>query len=402
MGSIGTGLEGLVFSPALWIVPSNSGTTQKEMTNLRESYERPSLYGVLATPLLVGAYSLCRNVEIPISTCSIAGLRKEVLEMVGFAQSILLKGITVKSRNLLWRSRGGVENGADNRDFQLISWGTDRDLHLHRIDPRHLRAVGHEKGKEVRKRLNLTRLGAVYKTFRDEKPKSSDDGLDIAALRNFRPQGLGALVTAAGMSKTPIPLTPVGTEVGFMTSSLNTYGRRHPKKLTNPMKWIEGVKIGNRGVDAFDSLHRKSSAMVVDDAPENLSDEMTLVAKKYKKVVFEDADVHGRTATVTLTGPWGQNEKPVFLRITFEFPPTYPREATPELTFERDNVYHFRRRHAKAKRRDLFYHRTLQRQAAWMFRSCNHVFVRRERPGRKHDSLPSQWRSIHIACRRKL
>jgi hypothetical protein len=174
----------------------------------------------------------------------------------------------------------------------------------------------------------------VYKTFREGNPKDSDDGLDIAALRNFRPQGLGALVTAAGMSKAALPLTPARSEVGFMSSSLNTYGRRQAKKSPNAMKWIQGVKIGHRGADAFDSLHRKPSALA-GDTPESLSDEMTFVAKRYKNVIFENADVHGRLATVTLNGPWGQNDKPVFLRINFWFPPSYPMEAMPEITFER-------------------------------------------------------------------
>ncbi|KAF5017470.1 hypothetical protein F66182_10596, partial [Fusarium sp. NRRL 66182] len=71
-------------------------------------------------------------------------------------------------KEFLWRPRGTVVNGLDHREFQLVSWGADRELRLHRVDADILRDVGYEKGKTVDHSMRFTRQGATYKTFRDE------------------------------------------------------------------------------------------------------------------------------------------------------------------------------------------------------------------------------------------
>jgi hypothetical protein len=240
---------------------------------------------------------------------------------VGFAKPVhSFEGHSDQVKEFLWRSRGNVENGMDNRDFQLISWGMDRDLHLHRIDPKVLSGVGHEKGKEVRKNMPLTRLGALYQSYRDFKPPVPKEESTSAPQK----QGyLGALVSASGMSKMPLPMAPVGRDSGFMT-----YTGRHRRRTVNAIKWMEGVTMGSRQSDA---MNRLSTI----DNPEGLSNEMTAVSQRYTKVNFEKADVHGRAATVTLNGPWGPDDKPAFLRVTFEFPTEYPAGAAANCTLER-------------------------------------------------------------------
>jgi len=243
-------------------------------------------------------------------------------------------------KEFLWRSRGGVESGIDNRDFQLISWGMDKELHLHRMDSQYLQAVGHEKGREAQKHLKITRTGAVYKSFREEKVQPPDGDKDNAEARQTRPFGLGALVSAAGMSKTPLSVGPLG-DTGFPASSISMYGRRPTKRAMNPIKWMEGVKMGHRRESVADPFsvgggnalgHNIHSS---GDTRESLSDEMTYVAKKYKKVNFETADVLRRVATVTLHGPWASDGKPAFLRVSIKFPDGYPTSAAAICNFER-------------------------------------------------------------------
>lgn len=251
------------------------------------------------------------------------------------------EGHSDQVKEFLWRARGGVENGIDNRDFQLISWGMDKELHLHRMDSEYLQAVGHEKGKEVQKRLNFTRKGAIYKTFHDESPKPPVGGADDMQAELPRPLGLGALVSAAGMSKAPLTLGPLGG-AGFAGSSISMYGRRQMKRTMNPIKWMEGVKMGHRRESMLDPFLNVATGRTLGHNPhsswdtrESLSDEMTYVAKKYKKVNFEKADVHRRLATVTLHGPWAAEGKPAFLRVSFEFPDGYPVSTAAVCTFER-------------------------------------------------------------------
>ena len=242
-------------------------------------------------------------------------------------------------KEFLWRSRGDIDTGIDNRDFQLVSWGVDRDLQLHRIDARHLQAVGYQKGKEVRKRLFLTRQGAKYKTYHTNAEYGLNGGHNSA--RFVRPQGLGALVSAAGMSKAQMAVGGIGSDLGFMNSSISMYGRRNMRRSMNPIKWMEGVKMGRRRGDTLDPFQPRPSIVTTLgsntswNTPESLSDEMTFVSRKYKKVEFEKADVHQRVATVTLHGPWGLEDKSAFMRVTFEFPDNYPTDAAPVFSFER-------------------------------------------------------------------
>ena len=225
-------------------------------------------------------------------------------------------------KEFLWRSRGGIEQGIDDRDFQLISWGMDRVLHLHRVDPSVLKSVGYEKGKEVRKFMPVTRQGAEYKTFNATKPQLAleDNGETPAADTKGL---LGKLVTAAGMSKMPLPVAPVGREQASMT-----YTGKLRKRTADPIKWMQGVTMRSRS----DTMSKSHLGL---DNPESLKDEITTVSQKYTKVKFEVADVHGRTARVTLNGPWGPEDKPAFLRVNFEFPGDYPSISPAICTLEK-------------------------------------------------------------------
>ncbi|QDS70565.1 hypothetical protein FKW77_010490 [Venturia effusa] len=241
---------------------------------------------------------------------------------IGFAKPVhAFQGHAANVKEFLWRTRGHVENGIDNRDFQLISWGMDRDLHLHRIDPQVLKGVGHEKGRQVRKSMPLTRQGAEYKSFRDRKTSPAKE----EQLAYTKPGLLGNLVSAAGMSKMPLPMAPGTRESGFMTYS----GRQH-KRAMDPIKWMGGVTMGRRQTETGGR-----SGNLENDEPESLSNEMTTVSTRYTKVKFEKADVHGREATVTLNGPWGSDEKPVFLRVHFDFPSNYPSGAAAVCSLEK-------------------------------------------------------------------
>jgi len=156
-----------------------------------------------------------------------------------------IKGHDGEVKEFLWRSRGDIEGGVDNRDFQLISWGQDMCLNLHKVPAEHFAAVGHEKGSQVRSRLNITRRGAVYKSFRDEGARSS-----TSESRSSQPQGLGALIAAAGMSKA-IPFARGVAEGSFVPPAIGMHTRKRTKRVMNPIKWMEGVTIGKRERAAF-------------------------------------------------------------------------------------------------------------------------------------------------------
>ncbi len=240
-------------------------------------------------------------------------------------------------KEFLWRSRGGIEDGVDNRDFQLVSWGTDRELRLHKIQPEHLRAVGYEKGKAARKQFNLTRQGASYRTFREPNtpPRLTENGRGVKP--SDHPGGVAPNVRSAHA----LP------GAGFLTTPSGMQGRNVAKKGMSLITWMKGVKVGKR--EGGSAYLRQSSRLSVRssesrastawEVPESLGDEITHVGDKFKKVNFEGVDVNARCATVSLNGPWGANGRQVYVKMTITFPSGYPDTAEPAFALEKTSSF---------------------------------------------------------------
>ncbi|KAF2499256.1 WD40 repeat-like protein [Lophium mytilinum] len=247
-------------------------------------------------------------------------------------------------KEFLWRSRGSIEDGIDNRDFQLVSWGTDRYLHLHKMNSDILKTVGFEKGKEVFKKPYLTRVGAAYLTYRDGPPIKPDTNVPLdKEPEKLSSQAKGHLTTLFQTSQSqkdartapfksmdhPTAMVPVGMR-----------GKNRARKIVNTIKWMEGVKIGNRDTDTAAKWGTRGTVVPPPhqftwDSPESLGDEITYVGGRYRKVAFEEVDVARRKATVSLYGPWGVDRKAAFIRISLKFPLNYPRDSAPDLIIEK-------------------------------------------------------------------
>ncbi|KAB8075681.1 hypothetical protein BDV29DRAFT_171601 [Aspergillus leporis] len=216
-------------------------------------------------------------------------------------------------KEFLWRARGGVVDGIDHRDFQLVSWGTDRELRLHRADPDVLRGVGYEKGKSFIPNLNVTRNGAVYKSFRDENASQAHDDTD--SLSAFKESVPGSS-RARGTNTISVPYARPWTQGGNTDSRIGMQGRTNLRADTNPISWMRGVKISGWDV-------------------ETLGDEITHVGEKFTKVDFESVDVRQRKATISLHGPWGADGDSLFLKVDIKFPVDYPRTAMPAFSVQK-------------------------------------------------------------------
>ncbi|OXV11984.1 hypothetical protein Egran_00256 [Elaphomyces granulatus] len=216
-------------------------------------------------------------------------------------------------KEFLWRPRGAIVSGIDHREFQLVSWGTDRELRLHRVDPDILCGVGYEKGKPFVPTLNITRKGAVYKTFRDEPPEEEfGDSLGpentAPSTSPYSSHHRSRLSTGIGMNTVSMPYARAWMQ--GMDSRVGMQGRTNFRAETNPISWMRGVKISGWDI-------------------ETLGDEITHVGEKFTKVEFESVDVKQRRATISLHGPWGAEVASLFLKIDIKFPTEYPRAAVP-------------------------------------------------------------------------
>jgi hypothetical protein len=224
-------------------------------------------------------------------------------------------------KEFLWRPRGAVIDRLDHREFQLVSWGTDRDLRLHRISQQVLVAVGYEKGKSVYPSVNYPRHGAIYKTFRDEHPEHISSGMFESQDTNLprtQPAEHHRIHSnvGIGMGNVSMPYARGWTQGGNMGSRIGMHGKSTLRADMNPIAWMRGVRISGWDV-------------------ETLGDEISHVGEKFTKVEFEFVNVGQRKATVSMHGPWGPEGGSVFLKIDIRFPPEYPGAAVPVFVIQK-------------------------------------------------------------------
>lgn len=216
-------------------------------------------------------------------------------------------------KEFLWRARGGFQDGVDQREFQLISWGTDRELRLHRLDPDALISVGYEKGVSRSQNLNFTRRGARYVTFRDipedvpspaETPSRGDSLPSQHQLLAFRKRNS----TTVGMSKVPVSQIKGWVSSQRRSSRIAMHGKTSTTADINPIAWLKNVKIASWDPDA-------------------LAEEIRHVGEKFKRVEFETVDIKHRKVVMSLQAPWSEHQNAVYLRVDIRFPQSYPRGA---------------------------------------------------------------------------
>ncbi|KAI9788868.1 MAG: hypothetical protein M1816_006532 [Peltula sp. TS41687] len=254
-------------------------------------------------------------------------------------------------KEFLWRWRGDINGGIDNREFQLVSWGTDRDLRLHRVDEKILEQIGYQRGKEIRKNLNITRKDAIYRSFRDEKVagqqslESSNGSSRVSSGPAFGGMLKGAI--SAGMKKAPIPLSRGWGSGGYLTSSTGMQAKQKVQRGVSAIDWMKGIKIGKKETDHAYGRGRDDREMALVlmpsrmraedqwESPESLGDEITQVADKYSKVAFDHVDIQKRSATFSMNGPWGTDRNVVYVKVKARFPNDYPNSRPATFVLEK-------------------------------------------------------------------
>lgn len=242
-------------------------------------------------------------------------------------------------KEFLWRPRGNVIEDVDDREFQLVSWGTDRILRLQNVDDRILGNVGYKKGMQVKRSMNITRKNAVYKTFREDPSTTGTNASGGEGPFN----GAGALSMGSaptiGMSRAPVPFIGGYGNGDFMSPMIGK--RMETSNEMDPISWMRGVKIGKREPSPS-SMHQSVSSILslglktdpTWDAFESLGEEITYVGDKFTKVKFEEIDMQRRRIQVSLSGPWGPEKSSTYLKARIDFPTKYPSAAPPSFTLE--------------------------------------------------------------------
>jgi WD repeat-containing protein 59 len=256
-----------------------------------------------------------------------------------------------KVKEFLWRSRGGItDEGVDNREFQLVSWGDDNHLRIQHVDPQILEGVGYVKGTQVRKKLNVTRKGAVYKTFRTVENASSEK--KNPTISGPRPGSSGLKVSAlsvVGMKKMTLPLN---NRTHMMVQAPTILGKDKSIKPDDQNQkqigWMSGIKFSKQE-NGNSSQRRPSSRRfsllnpeLTDeeewDSPESLHDEIIRIHEQLPKITFDDVNMDKRTLVASMNGPWGEDGNPIYTKVTMAFPDQYPESKAPTFTIGKTSL----------------------------------------------------------------
>lgn len=258
-----------------------------------------------------------------------------------------------KVKEFLWRSRGGItDDGIDNREYQLVSWGDDNQLRLKRVDDSILAGVGYVKGTQVRKKLNVTRKGAVYKTFRSVE-NNSKEKKSATITGPPRPNSSGAKMSAitSGIKQRMKAYENRGSVLARAPAMKAR--DRFTKAENNKQKqigWISGIRFSKIENGAIDEngvmkrhLTRRVSLLDPDyeedwEAQEDLHAELVRVAGILSKVKIDKLNMDKRTVNASLNGPWGKENESIYVMVKMAFPEQYPQSKSPSFTIGKTSL----------------------------------------------------------------
>lgn len=256
-----------------------------------------------------------------------------------------------KAKEFLWRSRGNVtQEGQDDREFQLVSWGADNELRLQSLDASISKSIDYVKGGAADTKLSLTRQGAVYRTFRSvddgihkerRDATMSDPRTPLAGSKHYQ-SALTQGVRSIPMNRNRLGATWSGTS---MTAKSGSKG---PKGSLAQIGWMKGVNMTKRKASAANSkpvprrYSSKDAAMFgpgyLNDEwgePETIQDEVLRISQQLPKVKWETVNMEELTLEASLNGPWGADNASIFFKVKVDIPVGYPKSKAPKFSIEK-------------------------------------------------------------------
>ncbi|KAI1329972.1 hypothetical protein F5Y16DRAFT_364573 [Xylariaceae sp. FL0255] len=254
-----------------------------------------------------------------------------------------------KVKEFLWRPRGNVNDGLDFRDFQLVSWGEDNELRLHKMDTHALESVGHVKGNQARN-ISITRRGATYKSFR---PVDDHSGRErrVATMSDSRSGSGGSQFRRSAMT---LGLPNISSN--HMRSGKGSAWKGQPMKARphastgvdrhhDQLGWMKGITMNKRKTPFIAPPRRKDSrdstlfgSNYHNDhwgEPETLQDEIIRVNHQLPNVQWDKLDMDTLTLRAFLNGPWGTDGNTIFISVTVDIPAQYPKARAPRFLIEK-------------------------------------------------------------------
>jgi hypothetical protein len=249
-----------------------------------------------------------------------------------------------KVREFLWRSRGAIEDGIDNREWQLVSWGADNELRLQKPDNRILGAVGYYRGQPAPKNLNMTRKGAAYKTFRTVDDSVHRDRRS-ATMSDPRPGSGGTPYRRSALtSGMHAPHRRLGPSWRQPSMKAKSGPGKEVDRSQLQIGWMRGINLAKRklGSDSPQRALSKDSSMFGSSyqednwgEPETIHEEFVRISNQLPNVKWENIDMDSLTLNASLKGPWGADAEPIFIKVKVDIPTSYPKSKAPRFIVEK-------------------------------------------------------------------
>jgi hypothetical protein len=250
-----------------------------------------------------------------------------------------------KAKEFLWRSRGNVSHeGIDNREFQLVSWGEDNELRLHKVEDDLLESVGYTRSTPLMKNLVITRKGATYKTFRTVDDVVHRDRRS-PTMSDPRPGTGGHSRQSALSLGINTHLRRVGPAWRASTMKAKTNSSKHMDKTQLQIGWMKGITMSKRKSNSAVAARPGPAESGLfspgyDDGwgePEAIQDELLRISNQLPNVKLENIDMDSLTLNASLKGPWGVNRETIFIKVKVDIPTSYPKSKAPKFYIEKSS-----------------------------------------------------------------
>jgi len=257
-----------------------------------------------------------------------------------------------KAKEFLWRTRGGIaEDGTDQREFQLVTWGDDNALRLQPMEPDVLEAVGYIKGTYPQHKFNITRKGATYKTFRAVDDSSTKER-GSSKMSDSRP---GSRNSQYRRSALTIGMQTMSSRHPWSGSAPSWKGPAMKAKSSaakgadrgrDQLGWMKGITMSKKKpIPLPRSPQRKESkdsTMFSPNfhdhhwgEPETIQDEILRVNQQLPNVQWDNVDMEELTLKASLQGPWGANGDTIYIKVKVDIPHGYPKAKAPRFIVEK-------------------------------------------------------------------
>ncbi|KAK5635786.1 hypothetical protein RRF57_011498 [Xylaria bambusicola] len=255
-----------------------------------------------------------------------------------------------KVKEFLWRTRGSVSDGIDDRDFQLVSWGEDNELRLHKAASHVLESVGYYKGTKARA-IPITRKGAQYKTYRAIDDQSlrerrtasmSDPRPDSRGSQNRRSALTIGMRTMSGHMSKP---GKGSSWKGGQSMKARPTATKGTDRHLDQLGWMKGITMNKRKTSIIATPQRKDSKDSTMfgpsfhqehwGEPETLQEEILRVNQQLPNVQWDNVDMESLTLKASLKGPWGADGDTIYIKVKVDVPTKYPKARAPRFIIEK-------------------------------------------------------------------